>query len=158
MNTPAHSGLSVTGRVRVRAHPPGTTYHRGLLESGDLLLDERNTIFASGLAYVATMLLADPINDTRRYGITEIGLLDEADVEVHKGVLTDNYTSGGAVVCVLFLPSTLPAVQPVNIAGARLYLDENADVLLAGKVFNPAISKTNLLSLTLDWTVTLAAG
>ena len=154
----AQSSLSVTGRVRIRAHPPCTTYHRGLLESGQLLRDEPNTILPAGLAYIATMLLADPINDARQYGITEIGLLDESDVEVHKGVLTDNYTSAGAVVSVLFLPSTLPAAQPVDIAGARLYLDEDADVQLAAKDFNPTITKTNLLSLTLDWTVTLAAG
>ena len=158
MNEPVRSGLSVTGRVRVRAHPPGTTYHRGLLRSGELLRDEPNTILSAGLAYIATMLLADPINDPRQYGITEIGLLNEADAEVHKGVLTDHYTSAGAVVSVLFLPSTLPVSQPVEIAGARLYLDEDADVQLAAKVFNPTITKTNLLSLTLDWTVTLAAG
>lgn len=158
MNTPARSGLSVTGRVRVRAHPPGTTYHRGLLESGQLLRDEQNTILTAGLAYIATMLLADPINDARQYGITEIGLLNVADVEVYKDVLTDHYTSAGSVVSVLFLPSSLPVSQPVEIAGARLYLDEDADVQLAGKVFNPTITKTNLLSLTLDWTVTLAAG
>jgi hypothetical protein len=150
-------GLSVRGRVRVLAHPPGTTYHRDLLEGGRVLVDERNTLNQLGLDHIARMLLADPINDPRLYGITQMALFSGA-TQVYKDVLTDHYTSGSSVVSVLFLPSTLPVAQPVSVSSARLYVDELGDVLLATKVFDPVISKTSLLSLTLDWTVTLAAG
>lgn len=144
------------GRITIRAHESDYVYSRDTYQAGEVLHDDHNAIQAAGITYILNMLMADPVNPTpvRQYGITQIGLWSTAPLEVHKADLTDQYVSGASVVNVLYLTTTQPASQPVTLNQSRLYLDTAGATLLAIANFSN-ITKTNLLALTLQWTVTL---
>lgn len=146
----------LNGHVTIRAHDPDYVYARDTYQAGEIVHDDHNAIQSTGIAYILNMLMADSVNPspTRQYGITQIGLWSTAPAEVHKADLTDQYISGSSVVNVLYLTTAQPAAQPVTLSSARLYLDTAGATLLAIASF-ANISKTNLLALTLQWTLTL---
>jgi hypothetical protein len=149
--------LRLRGHVRIYGHKPGYSYARDTYRRGRVLHDRRNSIQAAGLAYIAQMLLADPVNDPQKWGITQIGVNNDASppVEVHKADLTDQFTSGASVVNVLYLTSVQPASQPVNLTGATLYLDNGGLTKLATATF-ATIAKTTLLAVTFEWSIDLS--
>lgn len=147
--------VTLKGHVRVFGHPPSYRYSRDTYRRGRLLHDKHNAIVAAGLAYICEMLRADPSNDPQKYGITQVGLDDSGGTEVHKADLTDQYVSGSSIINVLYLTSSQPASQPVDLEGATLYLDTAGATELATATFT-TISKTNLLAATFEWMVTLA--
>lgn len=121
-------------------------------DNGQVLYDDHNTIVSGGLAYICTMLLADPTNGGQRFGITQMAVFDAGNVERYRSDLTDQYVSGSSVVNVLYIPANQPATQPVTFTRARLYMDTAGATLLAE---SPTISivKTTSLGLTLEWTI-----
>jgi hypothetical protein len=146
--------ITTSGHVRIYAHDPSYQYSRDTYRRGQVLHDHHNAIQAVGLTYIAQMLMADPVNDPQKYGITQIGVKSTAGSEVHKADLTDQYVSGTDVINVLYLTSAQPASQPVDLDGATLYLDDGGLTQLATASFS-TISKTSLLAVTFEWMLSL---
>jgi hypothetical protein len=152
------NGLQLKGHVRIRGHKPDYQYSRDNYQHGDLTHDDHNAIQSTGIDYICRMLLADAANEgagqPRRYGITQMGVLDTGDVERAKLDVTDQYVSGSSIVNVLYLTSAQPAGQPHNLNQARLYLDTAGATLLA-IAFHSSYNKNSLIAVTYEWTLTL---
>lgn len=147
---------SLHGHVRAFVHAPGYVYTRETYTLGSLVHDDHNAINSAGITYLLQMLLADVANEAaqpRKYGITMMGV-SGGGAEKYKGDLTDQYVSGNGVRNILYVPTTSPAVQPVNLDAATLYLDTNGTVVLATANLTP-FQKTASLGVTLEWTITL---
>ena len=144
-NIQLEQALQLAGHVTIRAHDPEYAYSRDTYQTGEIVHDDHNTIQSTGIAYILAMLLADVVNESlgqpRKYGITQIGLLDTGAVERWKQDLTDQYISGSSVVNVLYIASINPPTQPHNVNAARLYLDTAGATLLATASFT-SFSKT----------------
>lgn len=119
--------------------------------------DDHNAIERLGLVYIAQMLLADPLNGGLKYGITQLGVHSGAN-EVFRADLTDQFTVGGSVTNILYISTLQPALQPVTINGARLYLGQAGAFTTLATANVAAFQKTNLLACTVEWVINLTAG
>lgn len=158
MNMQLEQALQLAGHVTIRAHDPDYEYSRDTYQTGEIVHDDHNTIQSSGIAYILAMLLADATNEgsgqPRKFGITQIGLIDTGAIERWKADLTDQYISGSSIVNVLYIASINPPTQPHNVNAARLYLDTAGTTVLATSSYS-SFQKTSTLALTLEWTLTL---
>lgn len=152
------NGLQLKGHVRIRGHKPDYEYARDTYQHGDLIHDDHNAIDSGGISYILQMLLADAANEgsgqPRKYGITQLGVMDTGGTERAKLDLTDQYVSGSSIVNVLYLTSAQPSGQPYTLDRARLYLDTAGATLLATASYSSYV-KNSLIAVTYEWTVTL---
>lgn len=151
------AGVTARGIVTARLHPSGWAFDRAAYRRARIAARFANTVTDAGLAYLTQMLLADPVTDPRRYGLTMIGASD-ASGERLKLDLTDQYASGSQVTNVLYVSSGQPLVQPVDLLAATLYADEGGAVAFAQAAFPVTVTKSSNLALTLEWVIAFTAG
>jgi hypothetical protein len=75
--------------------------------------------------------------------------------EVYRDMITYlGYTSTGVITIKCYIPAAYPATEPVTLAEAGLFNASILGTLFARVVINPAVNKTNTISMTITWTVT----